>query len=143
MTVFHARRSSNQRAGAALVELSLLLPMLLFLLLAGMDYSRVFKTSIIVSNCARNGALYASDPNISDRSQFATLDDAIRADASELDPSLLNYTTLNGTDASGYGWTQVTVTYPFQTVINYPGIPSSVVISRTVRFRTVPSGTDP
>jgi Flp pilus assembly protein TadG len=143
MAAFCARQRSNHRAGAAIVELSLLLPMLLFLLLAGMDYSRVFKTSVIVCNCARNGALYASDPNISDRSQFDTLDAAIRADASELDASLLNYTTQEGTDASGYGWTQVTVTYPFQTVINYPGIPSSVVISRMVRFRKVPSGTDP
>src|SRR4051812_17881695 len=89
-----ACRRREQRAGTALVELSLLLPMLLFLLLAGMDYSRVFKTAVIVSNCARNGALYASDPNISDRSQFDTLDAAVRADASELDSSLLTYTTL-------------------------------------------------
>lgn len=135
---FYARRRGNHRAGAALVELALLLPVLIFMLLAAMDYSRVFYASVIVSNCARNGALFASDPNIANRTQFNTYLDAIQADAVNLDSSLLQVTYSEGTDAFGYGWAEVTVTYPFDTVINYPGIPSHVDISRKVRMRKVP-----
>jgi Flp pilus assembly protein TadG len=132
------RGDGRPRHGVATVELSLLLPFLIFLLLAGMDYSRVFYASVIVTNCARNGALYASDPNSADRSTYETLTDAVRADAIDIDASLLQITKVEGTDASGYGWVEVTVVYPFATVINYPGIPSQTHISRTIRMRKTP-----
>jgi len=138
-----ARRRCYSRRAAATVELALLLPFLVFLLLAGMDYSRVFYASVIVSNCARNGALYASDANMADRSAFDTLQDAVKADASDLNTSLLQVTEIEGTDAQGYGWAQVTVTYPFQTVVNYPGIPSLIPITRTTRMRKVPIPVSP
>jgi len=135
------RREKRSRSGAATVELSLLLPMLVFLLLAGMDYSRVFYASVIVSNCARNGALYASDQNVADRSPYTTVDEAVKADAPDL-AGALTVTTTSGTDAQGYGWVQVRVVYPFHTVITYPGIPSQVDISRSVRMRVVPVTTE-
>ena len=102
-----------------------------------MDYSRVFYASIIVSNCARNGALYASDSNVADLSPYATLQEAVLADAADL-PGDLQITSQEGIDAQGYGWVEVTVTYPFQTIVNYPGIDSQVDISRTVRMRKLP-----
>src|SRR6478752_6554265 len=83
----HARKNplrARRRRGAATVELSIVLPLLLFLFVATMDYSRVFYASVIVANCARNGALYASDPNIADRSPYETLQEAVQADASDL-----------------------------------------------------------
>jgi Flp pilus assembly protein TadG len=125
------------RCAAATVELSLVLPMLVFLLLVGMDYSRVFYASVIVANCARNGAMWMTDPNLADRSAFDTIDEAVAADASDL-TGTMQVTTNTGTDSSGYEWSEVTVVYPFQTVISYPGIPSQVNISRTVRMRNVP-----
>src|SRR5437588_10970556 len=118
-----------RRRGAALVELSLLLPLLIFLLLAGMDYSRVFYAAVVVANCARNGALYASDPNVADRSPYDTLQDAVSADATDL-AAPLQVSTTQGIDSAGYGWVEVTVVYPFQTVVTYPGIPSLVNVSR-------------
>ena len=138
-----SRGHAQPRHGVATVELALLLPFLVFLLLAGMDYSRVFYASVIVSNCARNGALYASDSSMADRSAYDTVQDAVKADASDLDTSLLQITEIDGTDSQGYGWAQVTVSYPFQTVINYPGIPSSVQITRTTRMRKVPVPVSP
>jgi Flp pilus assembly protein TadG len=120
-----------------MVELALITPLLLFLLLAGMDYSRVFYASVVVSNCARNGALFASDPNVAGRSPYETLEEAVLADASDLSETL-QITTLEGTDAQGYGWVEVKVVCPFQTVVSYPGIPTQVDISRSVRIRKVP-----
>jgi Flp pilus assembly protein TadG len=138
-----ARRRSPSRRAAATVELALLLPFLIFLLLAGMDYSRVFYASVIVSNCARNGALWASDANLADHSAYDTVQDAVAADAADLDITQLQVTEVDGMDAQGYGFAQVTVSYPFQTVINYPGIPSSVQITRTTRMRKIPIPVSP
>jgi Flp pilus assembly protein TadG len=137
------RPNFSRRNGAALVELALVLPFLIFLLLAGMDYSRVFYASVIVSNCARNGALYASDANMADRTNYETFEDAVRADATDLDASLLQISKVEGVDAQGYGWAEVTVTYPFYTAINYPGIPASVGITRKTRMRKIPVITSP
>jgi Flp pilus assembly protein TadG len=130
-------RKTQARRGAATVELSLVLPMLVFMLLVGMDYSRVFYASVIVANCARNGAMWLSDPNLADKSNYSTVEEAVAADATDLIGSL-QVSTQTGTDSFGYGWAQVTVVYPFQTVINYPGIPNQVNISRTVRMRSIP-----
>jgi hypothetical protein len=55
----------------------------------------------------------------------------------------LQITEIDGTDAQGYGWAEVTVSYPFQTVVNYPGIPSTVQITRTTRMRKVPDPVSP
>ena len=128
---------SKPRRGAATVELSLLLPLLLFLFVAAMDYSRVFYASVIVANCARNGAMYASDPNLADRSLYVSLQEAVEADASDLTQPL-TVSTQEGSDARGYDWVEVTVKYPFRTVLTYPGIPSQVEIVRTVHMRKLP-----
>lgn len=122
------------RSGAATVELSVLLPVLLFLFLAGLDYARVFYASLIVAHCARNGALFASDANVAGRTNFETLEEAVLADASDLSDTL-QVSSLEGTDSRGYGWVEVTVMYPFRTVVAYPGIPTQVDITRTVRMR--------
>jgi Flp pilus assembly protein TadG len=128
----------RSRRGAATVELSLVLPLLLFLFVAAMDYSRVFYASVIVANCARNGAMYASDPNLADRSLYTTLQEAVAADAKDLTEPL-TVTTKQGSDTSGYDWVEVTVAYPFRTVLTYPGIPSQVDITRTVHMRKLPT----
>src|SRR5262249_38652771 len=50
------------RRGAAAVELAVLLPFLAFLFVIAVDWSRIFYYSMTVTNCARNGALWAGDP---------------------------------------------------------------------------------
>jgi len=120
------------------VELALLLPFLAFLLLIAVDYCRLFYYSQVVTNCARNGGLYASDPITAAMSPYPDLDTAAKADASPDIRSQLNVTSQTGTDSDG-NYAQVTVTYPFTTITNYPGIPSSVTITRTVQVRVAPA----
>ena len=58
-------RSSNRggrRRGAAAAELVALAPLLLFVLIVAIDFCRLFFDYTIITNAARNGALYASDP---------------------------------------------------------------------------------
>jgi hypothetical protein len=123
--------------GAATVELAFVLPLLLFLFVAGMDYARVFHASVIVAHAARNGALFASDANVMDRSPYGSLEEALASDASELRGPLV-ITTHEGIDLRGYKWVEVTARHTFHTVLNYPGIPSEVEIVRAVRMRKIP-----
>ena len=41
-----------------MVEFAMLLPLFAFLLVAGIDFARVYYGQQIITNCARNGALY-------------------------------------------------------------------------------------
>ena len=48
----------KKRRGVAAVELALLLPLLVFVCMAAIDFARVAYALVILQNCARNGALY-------------------------------------------------------------------------------------
>ena len=125
----------RDRRGVAAVEFALLLPFLLFALLATVDYCRVFYCSLTVSNCARNGALYGSADQVhaQDTSGIAT---ATRLDASNL--NLAQMQVSSSTDNS-VTYLDVRVTYPFTTFAQYPGIPRQTTLSRTVRMSVVPA----
>jgi Flp pilus assembly protein TadG len=126
------------RRGAATVELAVLLPFLVFLFFIAADYARVFYFSLTVANAARNGAQYASDPVAARESPYASVEEAALADASDLSPAP-KVTSASGKDESGDPYVEVTVTYEFQTVVQYPGIPSSVTLARRVRMRVTPA----
>jgi Flp pilus assembly protein TadG len=127
------------RRGAAVVELALLLPFLAFLFLIAVDYCRLFYYSQVVTNCARNGGIYASDPITAAMSPYPDLETAAKADASsDIQSQLKVEVSAVMTDSDG-DYRQVKVSYPFTTITNYPGIPSSVTITRTVQVRVAPA----
>jgi Flp pilus assembly protein TadG len=135
-----SRPSASRRArqGAAAVEFALLLPFLCFIFLATVDFCRVFYYSVTVSNCARNGALMGSlfagtptefPPNTTVQTVAR---DAAKKDASNLTDQLIVDGHLTG------GTVTVTVTYPFTTITQFPGIPRQTDISRTVHMSILP-----
>src|SRR5262245_51965203 len=126
------RRSSRSRRGAAAVELAVLLPFLAFLFVIAVDWARVFYFSLVVENCARNGAVFASDPYASVQSPYATLQDAALADAPNLNPKP-TVTSVSGVDAAGNRYVDCKVRYVFKTVSNFPGVPKASTVVRTVR----------
>lgn len=145
------RRKS--RAGAAAVELAVLLPFLMFLLVISVDYARMFYFGVTLQNCARNGSYFASNyPNNShiytDLYGYTSLDDAIRRDASDLSPQP-TYTVRYGTAAAGpFNLTekpagdchvQVTVYWTFNSITRFPGLPSQVNVGRTAVMRVAPA----
>jgi Flp pilus assembly protein TadG len=125
------------RRGAAALELVLLLPMLCFIGLASIDYSRLFYAWATLADCARNGALFASDPSFATSTNFTTIQQAAQADATNLSP-LPTVTSTTGNDSNGIAYVKVTVTYTFQTVVSYPGIPSSVTLTRALQMAATP-----
>jgi Flp pilus assembly protein TadG len=123
------------RPGVAAVEFAILLPLLMFLLLVTIDYCRIYYVTQTINNCARNGALYACD-NPTNAVNTAGISSAALADAYNLSPQP-TVSSVTGTDADGE-YVEVTVACQFQTITTYPGIPSTVNLSRTVHMRVTP-----
>jgi len=141
------KRRVRRRGGSA-AELALTMPLLLFALIFAIDFCRVFFHYTTITNAARNGALWASDPLANgtvtpSASPYATVQAAALADAKNLNyPALTasNVTSSNGTDSNGDTTVSVTVQYPFHLVAGAGstlGI-SSINISRTITMRVVP-----
>jgi Flp pilus assembly protein TadG len=127
-------KGSHRRRAAATAELAVLLPLLAFLFVIAVDYARVFYFSLIVENCARNGALYGSDPVAASQSPYTSITQAALADAANLQPQP-TVTSTNGTDSDGNAYVEVTVAWQFCSLTNFPGVPSATNLARTVRMR--------
>jgi hypothetical protein len=110
----------------------------MFLFLVTVDWARVFYYSVIINNCARQGAVYASDPVAQTQSPYTSVTAAALADAPDLQPQP-TVTTAAGVDEAGNPYVDVTVNWTFPTVTSYPLIGSSVELSRTVRARVAPA----
>jgi Flp pilus assembly protein TadG len=128
------------RRGAAAVEMAILLPVLVFILVAATDFARVCRDFTIVTWSARDGALYGCTSTTTS-TDTAGIQSAAQADASDLSPlPTISSTTGSDTDSKGstYTYVEVTASYTFTTFARIPGIPSSVSLSRTVRMQVQP-----
>ncbi len=126
------------RRGAAVVELAICLPFMMFLLLVAIDYCRIFYYTQIVANCARNGGIYSADPSMAASSHYASLDEAAKADAGPTIGPQLTVSSSTGSDTLG-AYIEVTVSYTFNTITKYPWLPSSVTVTRTAQARPAPA----
>jgi len=146
-------RAQVQRAtrpGATVVELAFVLPFLLFLFVIAVDYARIFYYGIILENCARNGAYYASDyPNANyvynDIYGYKNLDEAVYKDAANIRP-LPKYTVTYSSSLKGSygaaplntGYVQLTLTWQFKTITQFPGVAGTVDMQRSVIMKMSP-----
>ena len=122
--------STRRRRGHAATELALLLPFLCFLCLVAVDYARMVNALVTITNCARNGALFLSN-QASYSTYYTDVTAAATADAGSLSPTP-TVGSANYTDSYGNPCVTVTVNYTFTTFVNYPGIPSTSTLSRSV-----------
>ena len=130
------RSWSRLRRGASAVELALVLPILGLLFVFAVDFARLYYHYSIVTNCARNGALWASDPTAAQFSPYANCTAAALADASNLSPQPTVSSPYYSPDGT---YVQVTVTYPFTTITNYPGLPNPINLTRMVQMSMAPA----
>jgi Flp pilus assembly protein TadG len=131
-----ARRS--RRTGAAVVELAVLLPFLMYLCVIATDWARLYYYTVTVESCARNGALYASDQVTQKQSPYSSVQQAALAEAPMLDPTTATVTSTPTTDSTGAPAVIVTVSVPFNTFANFPGVPSSQTLTRSVQMQIAP-----
>ncbi len=147
--VFPNRSSTRggRRRGGAAAELVALAPLLFFVLIIAIDFCRLFFAYTIITNAARNGAIWASDPlanpaivGLPSQSPYGSVQDAALADANNLNPALTtgNVTPSTGTDRLGNKTVSVTVQYQFNMISAYLGF-SNVNLSRQVTMRVAPA----
>jgi Flp pilus assembly protein TadG len=159
-------RIGRPQSGQALVEFAVVLPLLLVLALGVIEVGRYAYIGILVGNAARAGAAYGSENlnNASTTAQPKVQAAAIRDFQSngQTGLSVSSNTTCGcdsgGTIASdtvancdatgtpptcptGAHWVvtiHVTAFGTFNSLFGYPGIPSSITVSRTVSMRVAP-----
>jgi Flp pilus assembly protein TadG len=139
--------SRRAEAGSAFIELGLMLPVLLLILLGAIDFARVFFADIALTNAAEVGAMYGAR-SVSGSSDLTSMQDASTADAADLSgvtATASQYCTCgNGAahtcpvSCSGstmHTFVSVTTSYTFTPLVPFPGIPSSVPMTRTAVMR--------
>jgi Flp pilus assembly protein TadG len=135
--------------GQALVEMTLILPLLVLILLGTIDFGRVFYYAINLAQAANAGVQYGAQ-SMEKSTDSAGMEQAARAAAQDLgtitvSPAPSRYfacpdNTKTTEDASCSGqpprvYVEVTVQKTFNTIVDYPGIPASVDIARTATMR--------
>jgi Flp pilus assembly pilin Flp len=134
--------------GAAAIELAVVLPLLALLAIGVAEFGRLYFTAITVANAARAGAQYGAQSAITS-SDFNGMDQAARNDAADLGiitPSSSRFClcpdgsvpACTGTCA-GYGvpevFVQTSASKMVTFLMRYPGLPSTITVSRTATFR--------
>jgi Flp pilus assembly protein TadG len=158
-TSVNGMRVRNIR-GSALLEAALLVPIMLTMLFGTMDFGRVFYAAVAVASAARAGVQYGS-LKVGNSGNFTAMKLAAQNDAASQgipaaslvitarnfcqcvgDTSAIVYNSCTTTSCSTYGsagkpptYVDVTATYPFSTLVNWPGIPSTFSLTRTARMR--------
>ena len=136
-------------SGAALVEMTMIMPLLLLMVLGVGDFGRIMYTAITLSHAARAGAAYGAQsnghagdvPGIVLAAEEEAQDIAPIAVTSQRVCECTGGAAVSCTIAScgGYGapraFVEVTVTRTFSTLVPFPGVPSSVPLSRTAKVR--------
>jgi Flp pilus assembly protein TadG len=144
MSRLSRRGQSRKRTGAAAVELAVVAPFIAFLLVITIDYARLFYYSVTLENGARNGAYYASDyPGLY---SFTSAQQATAADFQNLNPTptinIAYSSSPSGPFASATpianGYVQVTTSWDFHTITNYPGIPSTITLQKSCVMKVAP-----
>ncbi|MGH7916552.1 MAG: TadE/TadG family type IV pilus assembly protein [Candidatus Binataceae bacterium] len=128
--------------GQSAVELALIAPVLILILLAAADFGRLFYISIAISNAARAGAQYGAQSVITaaDANGMIAAAQYDGANIPNMSASAQQCTCQNSTSVplcpatycAGDSWAtfvEVDTHAIFNTLLNYPGIPSSVPLS--------------
>jgi Flp pilus assembly protein TadG len=145
--VARLRSSVMGTEGGSFVELALVLPLFLLIFVPTVDIGRAIYMSIEVAAAAQAGAAYG----IQNPTDVSGMQTASAAGVSNLSSVSATATygceCSDGTSASASCTVTPTCTYnyvnyvdviasvPYSPTFNYPGLPSSITISREVRMR--------
>ena len=142
-------RSLQSEQGSSLVEVAIVVPTLLFVLLALVDFGRGYYLAMEVAGAARAGAIYGSQ----NRTDTTGITNAVKDDAPDV----------SGISASSISWgcecpdgsnasvsctsapscttnvvyyVKVTASATYTTMIPWKGIPSTIALSSTSEMRS-------
>jgi Flp pilus assembly protein TadG len=138
-----AVRPGAPRRGGAVIEFAAVLPLLAALFVITVDFGRMFYYQITIENCARNGAHFGSGLKSYQETgcvkPYDSITNAILADGGTLNPPLAasNVAVTYGTGSDGNSNVVVTITYPFQSITNFPGL-GPFNLQATTKMRVAP-----
>ena len=121
-----------RRRGVSAVEFALVLPVLLTLVGGAVDFGRCFYTHIAVTNAARAGAEFASTHPVTTVTSAwwqAAIGGIV---ARELGDRFTETPSVDAPMPISEGTMKrisVTVTYPFETIVTWPGVPRQFAIT--------------
>ena len=130
-------RLCEARQGAAVVEFALVLPLLLIIFVAAVDFARVFYNAQVLTDCARTAALFAANPDLADRTSFESVVELAEACVADLDPKP-TFSLTSGTDSRSHAYVEATVSQSFTLVCPFV-FQSQYQITRTARAYLYPS----
>ena len=128
------------RQGAAAIELAIVLPVLLTIILGCVDFGRLASAHIAVTNAARVGAGFGCMHPFTAITRTAwenELRQAITDDMSDFDVDGIQVAATRSHDDNALWRVRVVVTYPFETVVDWPLLPSHLNLRRTVEIRGI------
>jgi Flp pilus assembly protein TadG len=134
--------------GTALVELAIVLPLLVLFAIGAAEFGRLYFAAITVANAARAGAQFGAQNAVSS-SNFAGMTAAAQNEAGDIgtisnfpsrfcrcpDGSVPSCTGSCGSYGTPQVFVKDSVAKTINLILRYPGLPSSVTISRAAIFR--------
>jgi Flp pilus assembly protein TadG len=129
------------RQATAATEFAIVLPLLVFFAIAGIDFGRFVYVSLAVSNAARVGAEYGATHRRTPQNASLWESQVVQAAKEELggivatDAGELTVSVEANPDASGLTLVDVEVAYPFRTIVSWPAIASEVSLRHRVTMR--------
>lgn len=131
------RNAAEARTALAVVELALVLPLLLLLFVIAVDFARVFYNAQVITDCARTAAMFASNPDLSDKLSFEDAAELALECAQDLRP-LPTITISHGTDNLSQEYVDAVVTQQFNLSVPLM-LQRTFLITRSARARLHPS----
>jgi Flp pilus assembly protein TadG len=129
------------RRGTAAVEFAICVPLLLLFALASADFGRASYYHQVVCNAARTGAESGATHKFTSYTRPAwenAVHEAVLAEMNNIphfDVDQMTYQLTTTVDADGLARVRLGVSYPFRTAVAWPGLPSSVTLSKAVEYR--------
>jgi Flp pilus assembly protein TadG len=144
-----AERNKRNRTGTATIELALLLPLLLLIALGAVDFGRVFYMGVEVANAARAGVQYGAQ-DLGHSTDYTGMQTAALNDGKDIPGMSATASrwcqcaggTPTSCAASYCGaasvpavYVQVNTSATFNTLMKYPGVPSTVTLNKQAIMR--------
>lgn len=136
-------RQKPHRVGAAAMEFAFVLPLLMILLLGGIDFGRFPQTHLAVINAARAGAAYGSTHPYTPSTATvwnAAVRKAVNDEMSNLagyDSTKLTLAISLGTDSEGNSFVTVDVSYPFTPLLKWPTYATVLTLRQVAAMRSI------
>ncbi len=132
-----AHHSIDARRAVAVLELAFVLPLLLIIFVAAVDFARVFYNAQIITDCARTAALFSANPDLADKTEYESAAALALACVSDLTPQP-TITITRGKDSLSQEYFEATVSQDFELIFPMT-FKSQYVITRTARARLYPA----